>query len=253
MRLTSLLCVILATACSRAPPTASTTTSTPIGQAATPAPWFICDGVDAPKLLVLTRDAAGANVAIATYDKTTGAIVSRESYALGPSEGAAGSVYTPLRQNNADAGAVRALNPGMLDAPGVAYTQPYSSVTLGDLRISCRWMARTRLIGFTGRRSFVVYEDDDGDLIYTTFNFADVAAQRVVDLSKGQHTTTFSLEVRGGQEHVDAGGAAYQFEHNGYVYDISAPWAGAGSIRVTQNGAPVQSEPIIGFEAGAGS
>lgn len=187
---------------SAAPPQAAAPTG--------PSVWFICDGVDAPSIFVLTKDAAGANVTIAEYDKRTGAETTRDDYTLGAPEGAAGSVYTPLLRDGADAAFVRAFNPGVLDAPTAAYTTPFSSVKLGERTVSCRWLARTRLMGFTARRSLVVYEDADGDLIYTTFNFEDAATAPAIDLSEGQRSTTFSLEVRDGAESLRPDGAEFR-------------------------------------------
>ncbi|MES1158684.1 MAG: hypothetical protein ABUL42_02205 [Terricaulis silvestris] len=257
MRLLPLLCVIALAACGRqAPPATSASTATPapaLTQAATPAPWFICDGLDAPSVFVLTKDAAGTKVTLAEYNKTGGGEAARQEFDLGESEGAAGSVYFPLQQNGAETGAARALNPGMLDEPGAAYTQPFTSLKLGDRQISCRWLSRTRVFGFTSRRSFAVTEDADGDLIYTTYNFADAAKQQPIDLSGSQRTTTFSLEVRGGSEQLGPAGAAYHFENNGYSYDLSAPQAGAAQLVVKQASIVQQAEPIIAFQTGTGA
>ena len=120
---------------------------------------------------------------VAQYDKPNGALVQRTEYQIGGQEGAAGSVYTTLIQNGAEAGAVRQVNPGMLETPGAAFTAPYTSVRLGDRDMACRWMPRTRLMGFTGRRTIVVSEDADGDLLYHSYDFATAAQAQAIGIA----------------------------------------------------------------------
>src|SRR5690606_11153463 len=166
-------------------------------QTVTPA-WFICDAVNAPVLLVFERN--GRTVRVAQYAKPNGEIVQRTEYGLGEGEGAACIIYTPLIQNGADAGATREINADALETPGSAYTPVYPSVRLGDREISCRWLPRMRLMGFTGRRTIVVSEDGDGDLIYRSYDFASAAEAQAIEVSENGRTTTFSLEVRDGAE-----------------------------------------------------
>jgi hypothetical protein len=211
--------------------------------------WFICDGVDAPALFALERN--GQAVRISEYDKPNGAIMQRLEFTLGADDGAAGSVYSALLDNGAEAGAVRRTNPGMLETPGAAYTQRYTEVRLGDRIVSCRWLPRTRLFGFTGRRSFVVHEDADGDLIYSTFDFSEAATARRFDLSENGISTPFSLEVRGGEESATAEGVTYRFRgRQGYAYVITANRSGEGALEVLRGNAVVQSEPLIAFQIG---
>lgn len=216
---------------------------------AAPAPWFICDAIDAPMVLVFQRD--GDTVEVAQYDKPSGALAGRTSYGLGPGEGAAGSVYTALQQSGADVGHVREVNAGVIERPASAYTPLYASVRLGGREIACRWMPRTRVLGFTGRRSFVVHEDRDGDLIYTTYDFTAASAAQPIELSENGRSTTFSVEVRDGAETVSANGAEYRFNgQNGFSYVVSLDSAGAGRLDVLRNGATVQSEPLVAFVQG---
>ena len=93
-------------------------------------PWFICDAINAPVLLVFERD--GATARVAQYDKPNGALIQRTEYTIGAEEGAAGSVYTALLQNGAEAGHVRQINPGMLETPGAAYTTPFTRCALAS-------------------------------------------------------------------------------------------------------------------------
>lgn len=216
-------------------------------------PWLICDAINAPVLLVFERD--GSTARVAHYDKPNGALIQRTEYQIGAEEGAAGSVYTSLTQNGAEVGHVRQINPGMLETPGAAYTTPFTSVRLGDRDISCRWMPRTRLMGFTGRRTIVVSEDGDGDLLYHSYDFATAAEARPVELADNARTTTFSLESRDGQEQVDGSGARYQFQADveTEIIVVSGP-DGRGRVEVRRHGPnPVQSEDLIAYVEGTGA
>ncbi|MGE0740049.1 MAG: hypothetical protein AB7O98_01810 [Hyphomonadaceae bacterium] len=213
-------------------------------------PWFICDGINTPALFVFER--SGDAVRVAEYDKPNGAIVARTDYALGPQEGAAGSVYTTLLSSGAEAGAIRQINSDMLETPGAAYTLPFTSVRLGERDIACRWLPRTRVAGFTGRRSFVVHEDASGDLIYTTYDFAAAADAQPIELSENGRTTTFSVEVRDGSEDLRPDGADFRFVgQDGYSYVVALSRDGSGQLDVQQTGETVQSEPLIAFQQGA--
>jgi hypothetical protein len=214
----------------------------------TPA-WFICDAIDAPVLLVFER--AGTTARVAQYEKPSGAIVQRTEYEIGDEEGAAGSVYTTLVQNGVEAGAIRQINPGMLETPAAAYTTPYSSVRLGAEEISCRWMPRTRLMGFTGRRTIVVHEDADGDLLYTSYDFASAAAAQQIDLSDNGRTTTFSLEARDGQEEVRPAGSHYRFQPDSETTIAVLTDNGAGRVEVHRHGPEaVQTEDLTAYVEG---
>jgi hypothetical protein len=211
--------------------------------------WFICDAIDAPALFLLER--SGDVVHVSEYDKPNGAIDARNQYAAAAVEGAAGSMYTTLMRNGAEAGVVRQLNPAMLETPGAAYTAPFVSVRLGQLEATCRWLPRTRVVAFTGRRSVVVHEDVDGDLIYTSYDFADAAASQPIELSDNARTTTFSTEVRGGEERLSGRDAEFRFAaEGGYTYVIRLAADGA-ALQVLHNGAVVQDEPLIGYQQGA--
>lgn len=218
--------------------------------APTPAPrvWFICDGVDAASVLVVEHSDQG--VSVLDYSKPSGALVSRTTFSLGEPEGAAGSVYTSLLQDGAEAGGVRETNPGMLETPGAAYTPRIASVSLGERQISCRWLPRTRFFGVTGRRSIIVHEDADGDLIYTAYDFSAPAAAPI-ELSDNGVTTPFSLEVRGGDEVSDAGGMRFQFagaEDHHYAISVSRDgYAGLGVSRGTN---PISAEEVHAYQLG---
>lgn len=215
-----------------------------------PAPWFICDAIDAPALFVFDRD--GANVRMAEYDKPNGAIVQRIGYNVGTEDGAAGSITTELYRDLGVDGSVRQINPGMLENPGAAYTLPFTSINMDSRAISCRWMPRTRVLGFTGRRSFVVNEDADGDLIYTSYDFDQAANTRPVDLSEnGRTTTPFNVEVRNGVEAATPTSTTYTFETQGFRYVVTINRDGTGQLDAFLNEAPLQSEGLVGFVEGS--
>lgn len=221
-------------------------------QTVTPA-WFICDAVNAPVLLVFERD--GRTARVAQYAKPTGEIVQRTEYGLGEGDGAAGSIHTPLIQNGAEAGAIREINADALETPGSAYTPVYSSVRLGDREISCRWLPRTRLMGFTGRRTIVVSEDGDGDLLYHSYDFASAAEAQPIEVSENGRTTTFSLEVRDGAETLTPEGTRYAFRAD-VETDISVTLdpAGVGRVTVSRHGPDaVQTEDLIAYVIGSGA
>lgn len=214
-----------------------------------PAPWFICDAINAPAVFVFNRD--GANVQVAEYDKPNGAVVQRIGYNVGTEEGAAGSVITELYRDMGVDGAVRQINPGMLENPGSAYTLPFASINMDSRDINCRWMPRTRVLGVTGRRTIVVYEDQSGDLIYNSYDYAQAANTRPVELSEnGRSTTPFSAEVRDGAETTDATGTAYSFETQGIRYVVTVRRDGTGQLDAYQNEALLQTEPFIAYVEG---
>lgn len=215
--------------------------------------WFFCDGIDAPVIYLFADTPSDGQVRFIEYDKRTGATVRSLDLGVGDSEGAAGSTYTPLTLNGQDFGHVRQVNSGNFETPGAAYTTPYTSVLIAGREVSCRWLARTRVAAFTGRRSFVIHEDADGDLIYTTFDFANASTQPI-DQSDNGRSTRFSVEVRGGQENVRADGSDYAFAgRDGFGYHISLKPDGSGQLQVLRNGAPVQSEPLTAYLVGQAS
>ena len=211
--------------------------------------WFICDAIDAPVVLVFERD--GETARVAQYEKPSGAIVQRTEYTIGAEEGAAGSVYTTLLQNGVEAGAIRQTSAGVLETPAAAYTTPFASVRIGAQEISCRWLPRTRLMGFTGRRTIVVHEDADGDLIYTSYDFASAAAAQQIELSDNGRSTTFSLEARDGAEEVGPQGARYTFQADSETTISVATENGEGHVEVRRHGPePVQTERLIAYVEG---
>lgn len=232
---------------------AAAATTTAAASPNRPPIWFFCDGIDAPVVYLFANTASENQTRFIEYDKRTGATVRSLDLQLGEGDGAAGSIYTPLQQNGQDFGHVRQVQAGNFETPAAAYTTPYTSVQIGDRNVECRWLPRTRVAAFTGRRSFVIHEDADGDLIYTTFDFAN-AATTAIDQSENGRSTRFSVEVRGGQESVRPDGSDFTFPgRDGYSYHIALKNDGTGQLQVLRNGAQVQSEPLTAFIVGQGS
>jgi hypothetical protein len=258
MRRLLFLAVAALAACGN--PTSSPTTATlaaaatTASTAATSQPiWFFCDGIDAPVAYLFANTSSENQIRFIEYDKRTGATVRSLDLQLGEGDGAAGSIYTPLRQNGRDFGHVRQVQPGNFETPAAAYTTPYTSVQIGDRNVACRWLPRTRVAAFTGRRSFVIHEDADGDLIYTTFDFANAATQPI-DQSDNGRSTRFSVEVRGGQESVRPDGSDFTFPgRDGFGYHVALKNDGTGQLQVLRNGAQVQSEPLTAYIVGQAS
>lgn len=228
----------------------STLVATPAAATNANAIWFFCDGTDAPVVYLFGDSPDDGSVRFIEYDKLTGASVRSLDLGIGEGDAGAGSVYTPLTLNGAEFGTVRMVNAGNFENPASAYTPTYTSVVIEGRNVSCRWLPRTRVAGFTGRRSFVIHEDADGDLIYTTFDFAH-ANTTPIDLSENGRSTGFSVEVRDGQENVTGTGADFTFAgRGGFSYAIHLNQNGTGTLKVLRGGAEVQSEPMTAFIVG---
>ncbi|MGE3142640.1 MAG: hypothetical protein AB7L65_04920 [Hyphomonadaceae bacterium] len=235
-------------ACGQTAPTAAPAAPPPTPRAAAPgaapALWFLCDGVDAPAIFAVSQPDAQKQVIIREYDKRAAAQMREARYRVGDADPGAGNVYYPLTGENGT-GYLRALNPDVLDDPSAAYTTPFIEIKLGERVVSCRWLERTRLEGFSTHRTFVVSEDADGDLIYRTYDFADAGRAAPVALGGAQRTSVFSREVRGGAEDTGPEGARFSFSDKGYFYEIRLPEGGGAVATVTHAGAMVQNEPLI--------
>lgn len=238
-------------ACQREAPSSAETApvAAPASPAAQAATWFICDGIDAPVIYVAAQPDAHGAFSLREFDKTSAEFKPEQHLTRGEGDGAMGSVYTPFLANGAPYATMRALNPGMLEDESAAYTAPITEMRIGDRAVSCRWLERTRIIGFTTRRSIVVNEDADGDLIYHSYDFSQAPSAQRVDLDGAQRTTVFTLEVRGGSEETGPEGSIYRFEHDGYTYMVGVPDSGAATITVRRNDRPVQAETMLAYQA----
>lgn len=214
-----------------------------------PPPWFICDSINSGAVIVFDRNAS--DVRVAEYQKSDGAIVQRIGYFVGDEDAAAGSMNTELIRDQGSDGWVRMTNAGMLETPATAYTPRFVSALLDGRDLQCRWLPRTRVLGFTTRRSFAIHEDASGALTYTAYNFSDASSSRAVDGAENARTTASSLEITGGVAgETPEGAKTYTFETQGFRYVVTLNRDGTGSIDVTRNGAPLTNEPLIGYQQG---
>jgi hypothetical protein len=201
-------------------------------------PWFICDALNGPTVLVFSRPDATNQVRVLTIDKSDLHPPSATLYALGASDGAAGSVFRALSRDGVEVGHVRTLNPGVLPDPAAATTPPVTSVKIDETDLSCRWLARTRLFGLAAGRTVLVTEEGDGP-VYRTFDFKDAQTAQPVNPDGAQRSTTPSLEVRAGRRD----GERYTFSHGAFTYAVGPTGVSAGD-----GGQMTASEPFVALQ-----
>lgn len=233
--------------CGQTPQTPAATTAAQHLAVATPvtSTWFICDGVDVPTLFVASEPDVGAAFTLSEYSKGSGAKIRDLALTRGDPNPGAGNVTTPLLNNGAPAGALRALDAGMLPDPASAYTPAIVSLDLGGRTVSCRWIARTRLEGFTARRSLVVFEDENGDLTLQTFDFTDAGHARSVAIDGAQRSSTPTLNLRGGAEETGPDGAVFRFTEGDRRYVVTIPENGAPIFQIDRGADGSTREPVI--------
>ena len=221
------------------PPPAKTPAPEVAASPAPPSPWFICDAVDAPTVLVVSRPDAKREVTILQIDKADMHPPVAALYALGAEDPGAGSVTQTLSRDGAEAGFVRSANPGMLDKPEQATTAPVLSVKLDEALLSCRWLTRTRLFGVAAGRTVLVTDADDGPLL-RTFDFKDPRGRTQINPDGAQRSNPPTLRIDGGKVNGDR----FTFTNAGYGYVVDAK-----GFSVTQDGQPTSDEPFIAVQS----
>ena len=204
-----------------------------VGQA-----WFICSALDGADVIVATRpDGKGRISLVQPTAKDP-----PSDYRLGRPDPGAGQIYWPLSTlSGQSVGALHAFNPGALDDPKFATTATFTSIRVAGAQWNCRWLERTRLIGFSDKRTMAVTQAPDGTLEYRTYDFKDAGRLKRIDAGAEQATTA-SLDIKGGRS--TPGGFA--FAHSGFAYDVAASPRGA-TIEVRKSGRLVQREPLIAW------
>ena len=203
--------------------------------------WFLCDTLNTDRIFAIGLPKDG-RVEVSAYRRGSATPPDVQAFMLGDASPGAGQIYWPLTgPNGADAGNLHAFNPGALDPPSDALTPTFTSVKIGGTDADCRWVTRTRLMGFSARRSFLIIQTPDGGLEYQTFDARDAASAKGVAPDGAQRSTTPSLDIKGGQETVDG----FVFRNKGYAYavNVTAPAA----VLISRNGAPVATEPLIAW------
>lgn len=213
---------------------------------------LLCDAINAPTILTATEPDATGVFTLREYDKANNGDLTRERRARwGEEEGAAGSrIRAMTDESGAMIASVRWLNEGMLEDASAAYTPPLVGVQIeGGPSLDCRWYARTRALGFTGQRSFVVAEDADGDLIYRSFDFSNAARAQRVELDGAQRTTTFNVEVRDGREMTRPDVTQFEFDNQGITYRVFTAANAPPALSVLRGEAVTQSDTITAYQA----
>lgn len=188
--------------------------------------WFICDGLDVAAVVVAGQPQAG-RIQITRFDKKTGQY-RYQIYSLGQPDPGAGQIYYGLAIAGKAAGFIHATNPGMLENPQMAFTQPITSLKLGSEEISCRWEPGTRFFGLSTRRTVLVRQTREGGLVYQSFDFKNTAASP-------------SLEIQG--QAIPAG---FEFSNKGYIYSIQIS-PGRASLAVQKGGQVIQRQRFTAY------
>jgi hypothetical protein len=198
--------------------------------------WFICSPIDGADVTVISMPDAKRQVRLMQpLSRST------DVFRLGQPDPGAGQIYWPLSLGRRQIGQFHAFNPGMLTDPKAATTPTFTSIRASAAQLDCRWLERTRLIGFSAKRTIAVTQAADGRLEYRTFDFKDAGRLKRID-SGAEQTTTTSLDIKGGR--LTAGG--FEFRSGAITYDVRAGAKGA-SISVTRGGRQLLREPLIAW------
>jgi hypothetical protein len=198
--------------------------------------------VDGADMTVVTLPDANGRISVVQPLSTEAPSV----FQLGQADPGAGQIYWSL--SNADGrevGQIHAFNPGMIDNPKDATIPTVTWLRINGAQWDCRWLQRTRLLGFSRRRALIVTEAPDGGLEYRTFDIKDAARLQRVQAAGVEQSTNASLDIQGGQER----GGRFVFRNGAYTYAITA--APAAVITVRKAGKTVATEPLVAWTVGA--
>jgi hypothetical protein len=205
--------------------------------------WFVCDSVDTPWAVLVGPVAKGTSTI--TLDSKKDGTATTARYTVGRADPGAGQIYYALSRNGREVGNLHAVNPGMLD-PSLPPPLNFTSVSIGDRRLSCRLVNHVQLIAVTARRGVTVTREGKA-LVYRSYNFA--GAGPVEHPDGVQRTNAPSLRIAGGTRTGGEGGAAgFRFANAGYTYTITLPAGTApGTLGVTRAGRTILKEKLLGF------
>jgi hypothetical protein len=205
-----------------------------------PAPWFICDGLNAPTLLVVSRRDAQGQATVLTLDKADLHPPLARLYRIAPPQADANGATLAISREGAAAGHIRLASVERLPRPGEATTAPVVEVKLDDgPALSCRWLLRTRLFGVTAGRSILVTDEEDGPLL-RTFDFKAPTGGRVLP-DGAQRSSLPTVRIPAGRKSGDT----YVFANEGYGYTVSPD-----GVSITEDGRPTTAEPFIALQRG---
>jgi hypothetical protein len=198
--------------------------------------WFVCSSIDGSDMTVAALPDHGR--------LTLAQPLARQAdvYSLGEPDPGAGQVYWPLSSGGRRLGEIHAFNPGMITDPKAATTPTFTSIRIAGAQWNCRWLERTRLMGFSNRRTVIITQDADGRLEYRSYDFKNAAKLKRIELDDAQQTTTTSLDIKGGRESL----RGFQFRRGGFTYEVAAGPTG-GTIVVRNNGGTSLREPLIAW------
>ena len=203
--------------------------------------WFICAPLDGADQTVVGLPLKGQRLWI--VQPLSGE--PSEVYRLGAPDPGAGQIYWPLSEpGGKEVGNLHAFNPGALGDPKAATTPTLTSIRINGAQWNCRWLERTRLLGFSSKR-VVEITSGPGGLEYRTFDYRDTGKAKKVETGSAQQSTTPSLDLKGGR--LAAG--RMRFESNGYVFLVSASSADA-RIVVMHAGRSILNEPLVAWTIG---
>ncbi|MFW2852500.1 hypothetical protein ACM61V_11295 [Sphingomonas sp. TX0543] len=210
---------------------------------------LLCDSTNRDRAIVLGAPGQGGQMDLIAFAKPA-LTAQRMVVRLGLGDPGAGQIYYPLLNlAGGQIGNVHAINPGMVEAG--ATTPAVVSITLGKQTTNCRFVAQTRVLAITGRRSIQVVRTERNGYRYTSYNF-DSELPEIVQPGGGQDTQA-SLTIDGGRLVDQVGGRrTYEFANRGFVYRVMVsvePTHPGGGVEVTQGSRTIVREAFGAYTA----
>lgn len=203
---------------------------------APPAPiWFICDAVDAPTILIAEQTDEKGFVRLREFDKKRGRFLKDRQLTRGTPDQGAGSIMTPLKENDAEVGAVRAVNPGMMEPPQSAIEPFVTQAQLDGRSLACRYDAAMVAIGFSEQRSVLVTRDAAGVIGLRAFDFKSTTSEP-------------SLTVETGAQETADNSVTFVLDQDGRRYILYAPLTDYASLGEWVGGKRESLERMIAFK-----
>lgn len=214
---------------------------------------YLCDGVDARRVkLITTPDARGLS-ALWTYAKPDFRTTST-TVRLGDEDPGAGQIHRELRRPDGTViGSVHSNNPGVRGDASVTTLPTLSGITDVDGTTRCRWMARGRVLLVDARRSVLVTLEADGSYTYRSFDHARPGA--VVD-TPAAITSTPTVTVAGGRlvASDEPGRETYAFRKAPWEYRVTASAdnrSPGATLTVLRDGKAVQTSTAAAYQMAA--
>ena len=196
--------------------------------------WFVCDAVNGPQAAFVSTPDERRQSLVMLLDRRTGKSTTT-AYVVSDGDAGAGSQFWMLTRDGKEAGAIRIVNPQMVDG-GDRYLPPVKQLRLGATSLDCRWIAHMRFLGLDAKRSVTVSEEAGG-LVYRSYDFATRGS--ITQPDGVQVTTPPTATAAGGLDD----GRVYRFDKNGFSYVIARP--GIPILSVLKDGTTVQTEPLV--------